>query len=98
MKAVGVKNLKENLNTFLCLVKEGETILVTDHSRIIAEIKKPTSDILNSDLAVESYIEKEQKSGLLLKAKRKSTVLKPPSKVKEKFQLDWMKTYYEDRD
>lgn len=41
MKAVGVKNLKENLNTFLRLVKEGETILVTDHSRIIAEIKKP---------------------------------------------------------
>ncbi|AXR68296.1 toxin-antitoxin system, antitoxin component, PHD family protein [Leptospira mayottensis] len=86
------------MNTFLRLVKEGETILVTDHSRIIAEIKKPTSDILNSDLTVESYIEKEQKSGLLLKQKENPTVLKPPSKVKEKFQLDWMKTYYEDRD
>ncbi|EMY78776.1 toxin-antitoxin system, antitoxin component, PHD family [Leptospira weilii serovar Ranarum str. ICFT] len=98
MKAVGAKILKDNFNDFLRLVKEGETILVMERNQVVAEIKKPSSDSLNSDLTVESYIEKEQKSGLLLKAKRKSTVLRSPSKVKEKFQLDWMKTYYQDRD
>ncbi|ASV05413.1 antitoxin PHD [Leptospira interrogans] len=94
-KTVGAKVLKENLSAYLRLVKEGETILVMERNQVVAEIKKPS---VNSDGTIENFLQREEKRGLLLRAKRKSTLLRPPSQVKEKFKLDWMKTYYEDRD
>src|SRR5262249_10994951 len=42
MKSVGVDNLKSQLNDYLRMVKEGETILVTEEDSVIAELR-PTS-------------------------------------------------------
>ena len=41
MRCVGVKVLKNKLSEFLRLVAAGETVLVTDHDRVIAELVPP---------------------------------------------------------
>ncbi len=41
MKTVGVKVLKNNLSKYLKLVRQGETILVKDRDRVIAELRPP---------------------------------------------------------
>ncbi len=42
VRSVGVKELKDNLSSFLRGVKEGEIVLVTERSNVIAEIRQPT--------------------------------------------------------
>ncbi len=39
MKSVGVRVLKSKLSEYLRLVKSGETVLITEHENVIAEIK-----------------------------------------------------------
>jgi antitoxin (DNA-binding transcriptional repressor) of toxin-antitoxin stability system len=39
MKAVGVKVLKAKLSEYLRLVNTGETVLVTEHDQVIAELR-----------------------------------------------------------
>jgi prevent-host-death family protein len=39
MKAIGVKELKARLSEYLRLVKSGETILVTERSEVVAEMR-----------------------------------------------------------
>ncbi len=43
MKAVGVRELKAQLSRYLRDVQAGETVLVTDRGRVIAELRKPGS-------------------------------------------------------
>jgi antitoxin (DNA-binding transcriptional repressor) of toxin-antitoxin stability system len=42
IRSVGVKELKDNLSAFLRGVKDGEIVLVTERSNVIAEIRQPT--------------------------------------------------------
>jgi antitoxin (DNA-binding transcriptional repressor) of toxin-antitoxin stability system len=39
MRAVGIRELKNKLSTYLRLVEQGERILVTDRDRVVAEIR-----------------------------------------------------------
>ena len=39
MKSVGVKQLKSRLSEYLRLVRNGETILVTDRGEVVAELR-----------------------------------------------------------
>ncbi|EKR75599.1 toxin-antitoxin system, antitoxin component, PHD domain protein [Leptospira noguchii str. 2006001870] len=48
VKTVGTKVLKENLSDYLRLVKEGETILVMERNRVVAEIKKTRTERLKT--------------------------------------------------
>jgi len=41
MKAVGVRELKAQLSRFLRDVADGETVLVTDRGRVVAELHAP---------------------------------------------------------
>jgi prevent-host-death family protein len=41
MRAVGLKVLKNKLSEYVRLVERGETILVTDRDRVVAEIVPP---------------------------------------------------------
>jgi prevent-host-death family protein len=41
MHAVGVKSLKNRLSEYLRLVASGETVLVTDRDRVVAELIPP---------------------------------------------------------
>ena len=42
MRAVGVKALKNKLSEYLRLVATGETVLVTDRDRVVAELVPPS--------------------------------------------------------
>lgn len=41
MKAAGVKELRNRLSAYLKEVQHGETVLVTEHGRVIAELRPP---------------------------------------------------------
>lgn len=93
MKSVGVKNLKDNLSSYLRLVKEGEVVLVTDHNEVIAEIKKPKADLNSEDSQFNQFLLEQASIGRLTLAKRSKSILKKSiSKVRIK-QNDWRKTY-----
>lgn len=39
MKVVGIKQLKAKLSEYVCLVKAGETVLVTERDEVVAELR-----------------------------------------------------------
>ncbi|CAN5875292.1 hypothetical protein BH23GEM9_BH23GEM9_07860 [soil metagenome] len=41
MRAAGVREIKNRLSEFLRLVADGETVLVTDHGRVVAQLAPP---------------------------------------------------------
>jgi antitoxin (DNA-binding transcriptional repressor) of toxin-antitoxin stability system len=44
MRAVGLKVLKNRLSEYVRLAREGETVLVTDRDRVVAELGPPRPD------------------------------------------------------
>jgi len=44
MRAVGLKVLKNKLSEYIRLAERGETVLVTDRDRVVAEIVPPERD------------------------------------------------------
>ena len=75
MKAVGIKNLKNNLSRYLDMVREGEIVYVTDRDDIIAEIHKPTSAPASMLSPWEAFLNEEERKGSLIRAKRKQSNL-----------------------
>lgn len=43
MRVVGIRELKDRLSEYLRLVKAGETILVTDRGKVVAQLGAPGS-------------------------------------------------------
>jgi antitoxin (DNA-binding transcriptional repressor) of toxin-antitoxin stability system len=41
MRFVGVRELKNRLSEYLRLIKQGESVLVTEHGVVIAELRQP---------------------------------------------------------
>jgi antitoxin (DNA-binding transcriptional repressor) of toxin-antitoxin stability system len=41
MRSVGIKALKDNLSEYVRLASSGETIIVTDRERVVAELTPP---------------------------------------------------------
>jgi prevent-host-death family protein len=41
MRAAGIREIKDKLSEYLRLVAEGETVLVTDHGRVVAQLAPP---------------------------------------------------------
>jgi prevent-host-death family protein len=41
MRAAGIREIKNRLSEFLRLVAEGETVLVTDRGRVVAQLAPP---------------------------------------------------------
>jgi len=72
MRTVGVRTLKNKLSEYLRLVKSGETILVTERDRVVAEIAPPSSgrSLMVSD-------------ALLAQATREGKITPPTLRVKE---------------
>lgn len=46
MKAVAIKELKNRLSAYLREVAGGEVVLVTDRGRVVAELRRPSTDQL----------------------------------------------------
>ncbi len=56
MRAAGVREVKNKLSEYLRIVAGGETVLVTDHGRVIAQLAPPpphTPPALSEDEALE---------------------------------------------
>ncbi len=68
MKAVGTKVLKDNLSKYLKLVREGETILVTDRDEVIAEIHPPTYSFANNVSRWALFLNEELRRGSVTRA------------------------------
>jgi prevent-host-death family protein len=70
MRKVGLKTLKNKLSEYIRLAGAGETIVVTDRNRAVAEIVPPRHDR-------ESFIERGVREGWLRPAKRPFEPLPP---------------------
>ena len=81
MKAVGIKALKDNLSKYIRMVREGETILVTDRDEVVAEIHRPVRPVPAKIDAMEAFLNEEERRGSLIRAKpgRKTSL----SKIRE---------------
>jgi antitoxin (DNA-binding transcriptional repressor) of toxin-antitoxin stability system len=80
MKAVGVKNLKNNLSRYLNLVREGETVYVTDRDEIIAEIHRPTSAPGRLLSRWEAFLNQQERSGSIVRALREDSTIEEDTK------------------
>jgi len=67
MRSVGLKVLKNKLSEYIRLAASGETVLVTDRDRVVAEIvpPQPRRELLNDD----DLIAKGVREGWLTPAK-----------------------------
>ncbi|NBU98352.1 MAG: type II toxin-antitoxin system prevent-host-death family antitoxin [Spirochaetia bacterium] len=99
MKSVGIRELKNNLSKYLHLVKTGETIIITEHERVIAEIKKPSEFLNDSKKRAYLYLEEQNRIGNVRLAKRnKSQIESIIEEFKEKKPiLEWKKLHTKSR-
>jgi antitoxin (DNA-binding transcriptional repressor) of toxin-antitoxin stability system len=97
MTSVGVRDLKNNLSKYLHLVKAGETIVITEHEIVIAEIKKPSEFLQDSKKRAFAYLEEQSKIGKIKLAKRNKSQIESIIKnySDKKSTLDW-KTIHKD--
>ncbi len=63
MRAVGLKVLKNRLSEFVRLAASGETVLVTDRDRVVAELGPPTPG--RSALASDAILADAIRQGLV---------------------------------
>lgn len=63
MRAVGIKTLKNKLSEYVRLAADGETVLVTDRDRVVAELGPPqagravdVSDALLADVIRQGWL------------------------------------------
>lgn len=81
MKAVGIKVLKDNLSKYLKMVREGETVLVTDRDEVVAEIHRPTRPVAGHITPLEAFLTDEERQGKLQRAAR--TTAAPIARLRE---------------
>jgi antitoxin (DNA-binding transcriptional repressor) of toxin-antitoxin stability system len=70
MKAVGIKNLKNNLSRYLDMVRAGEIVYVTDRDEVIAEIHQPVSAPLGAISRWDAFVNEQARRGSLIRAGR----------------------------
>lgn len=65
MKAVGIKVLKNQLSRYLKEVEAGETVLVTDRERVIAEIHRPVLAVPGRVSRWAAFLNDQERRGKL---------------------------------
>ncbi|HRG49025.1 MAG TPA: type II toxin-antitoxin system prevent-host-death family antitoxin [Leptospiraceae bacterium] len=97
MLAIGIRELKSQLSQYIKIVQSGETLLITDRNKIVAELRQATHEIeFSNDSKLEKYILKSAKEGTIKKAiRRESFVDTFYKKNKSKVKVDWKKAYAE---
>jgi len=80
MKAVGIKNLKNNLSRYLNMVKEGELVYVTDRDEIVAEIHKPIRAPAHMLSRWEAFLNEQERKGAITRAKRTVSTIRDDMK------------------
>jgi len=69
MHAVGLRDLKSRFSEYVRRVRSGEVLLVTDHGKVVAELRPPSA----------SVVAESAPSGLLELARRGSVSLGAPN-------------------
>ena len=67
MRAVGLKVLKNKLSEYVRLVASGETVLVTDRDRVVAELVPPRTERGTS--ATDALLAEDIRKGLITPAR-----------------------------
>ncbi len=62
MRTVGLKILKNKLSEYVRLVRGGETVLITDRDRVVAELRPP---LTRSPLASDAVLAEVMRRGWL---------------------------------
>ncbi len=65
MRAIGIRELKNQLSRYLSLVKRGEIVLVTDRGRVVAQIGPPPALPHASDGDERETLQRLARSGRL---------------------------------
>ena len=85
MRAVGLKVLKNKLSEYVRLAEHGETVLVTDRDRVVAEIVPP--DKGRSPLLADALLADAMRQGLITPPALPSTDVPPRKPVMSFRQL-----------
>ena len=85
MRAVGLKVLKNKLSEYVRLAEHGETVLVTDRDRVVAEIVPP--DKSRSLLLADALLADAMRQGLITPPALPSTDVPPRKPVMSFRQL-----------
>jgi antitoxin (DNA-binding transcriptional repressor) of toxin-antitoxin stability system len=94
MRRVGIKTLKNELSKHIRAVAAGETILVTDRDRVVAELRPPPPED-DADDAARNWA-RMIREGIVTPAKHRFT--EPPPKFGGMTLEDLMAEIYADRD
>jgi antitoxin (DNA-binding transcriptional repressor) of toxin-antitoxin stability system len=89
VKTAPVRELKNRLSSFLRLVKAGETILVTEHGRVIAELRQPESVGRGAPARVERIISGLEQAGRLSRAARAGSAAAALTLTADPAAPDW---------
>lgn len=89
MKTAPVRELKNRLSSFLRLVKAGETILVTEHGRVIAELRRPEPPSPGEPARVERILSRLEQAGRLHRAARAGSAVASLTLTAHPAAPDW---------
>ena len=76
MRSVGIKVLKNKLSEYVRLAASGETVLVTDRDRVVAELGPPQAS--RSSQSVDDFVAQGVREGWLTPARGSGGI--PPRK------------------
>jgi prevent-host-death family protein len=77
MQTVGIKALKDNLSAYVRAAQAGETVLVTDRGKVIAELVPPRAPALPTSAG--EVLAQLAREGIVTRAKRHSA--SPPASI-----------------
>ena len=93
MDTVGIRELKSHLSQYIDLVKKGENILITEHNKVVAELKFLEPKLSDNSKMTEVF-SKLVAENKMIPAKRKSTAIaNTPKKTQKIKQKDWWTIY-----
>ena len=95
MRAVGLKTLKNKLSEYVRLVANGETVLVTDRDRVVAELTPPREG--RSELLADAMLAEAMRRGWVTPPALVDAGAPPPRKPVLAFR-DLMEELQRDRD
>jgi antitoxin (DNA-binding transcriptional repressor) of toxin-antitoxin stability system len=96
MISVGIRELKTHLSQYIDLVKQGENVLITEHNKVVAELKFPEPES-NSISESHKILKKLVDEGKIIPPKRKRQIISPIEKIKIK-QKEWWHLYQESKE
>jgi antitoxin (DNA-binding transcriptional repressor) of toxin-antitoxin stability system len=94
MRAVGLKVLKNKLSEYVRLASEGETVLVTDRDRVVAELVPPRTG--RSPVAADALLAEAVRKGWITPATHHTGT--PPPRLPVAPTREILRALREDRD